>query len=120
MRWGNAWTEAEVKAHLARFKGKDNPQLPATDSESGSGDGLQKTIQLEKATQRYDLRIHQKRRRLTDPDGVHYKSCIDGLVKGEILRDDSAAVIRSISFTQEKCGRGEPEETIIDIWQIDE
>lgn len=39
---------------------------------------------------RYRIVVHQRRRRLCDPDGAYGKAAIDGLVAGGILPDDSA------------------------------
>jgi hypothetical protein len=116
-----SWTEQEVNAYLNKFfgtKSADISTVCVADAKSNLRNGVSSAVRSEKNHPRYDLRIHQKRRRLTDTDGVAYKSAIDGLVKGEILRDDSASVIRAISFTQEKCPRGEEEQTVIELWEI--
>jgi hypothetical protein len=115
MSSGIRWSDDEYRAYLART---NRARLYSPDAEPSPRDGISKPIQREENHPRYDLRIHQKRRRLTDTDAVAYKSAIDGLVKGEILRDDSASVIRTISFTQEKCGRCEDEETVIEIYEV--
>lgn len=68
--------------------------------------------------QRFRIRFHSVRRRLTDPDGLYTKAALDGLTVGGILIDDSAKVISEISYKQEIARRGEPEETIIVVEEI--
>jgi len=64
--------------------------------------------------------VHQRRRRLTDPDGLHIKSAIDGLVVGGLLGDDSPDWVESVEVTQAKCQRGEEEQTVIEIFEVDD
>ena len=61
---------------------------------------------------RASIKVHSKRKRLADPDGISAKAIIDGLVLGGILQDDSAEFVSEVSFTQEN---SKTEETIIDI-----
>lgn len=81
-------------------------------------------IQQEEAatfTSPHYLRIHSKRKRLVDGDGVSAKGAIDGIVHSGILPDDSPIFIdvekEGIRSTQEKIQKGEAEETIIEIWK---
>ena len=73
----------------------------------------------EKKTPRLDtpcrLHIHSRRHRLTDPDGISAKAAIDGLVLAGVLPDDSAQCVSQVTFSQEKIGKAEIEETIIEI-----
>lgn len=62
---------------------------------------------------RASIRVHSKRNRLADPDGISAKAVIDGLVLGGILRDDNAKFVKEVSFTQEI---SKVEETIIDVF----
>jgi len=61
------------------------------------------------------LHIHSRRHRLTDPDGISAKAAIDGLVLAGVLPDDSAKCVSQVTFSQEKIGSQEIEETIIEI-----
>jgi len=61
------------------------------------------------------IHIHSRRKRLVDPDGLSGKALIDGLVHADILPDDNAGIISSVTFSQEKIRKGEEEETIITI-----
>lgn len=72
-----------------------------------------------KANARFDspvsIRIHSKRKRLADSDGVSAKAAIDGLVHCGILQDDSPKFVKEVSYSQEQ---SEGEETIITIEEI--
>lgn len=59
------------------------------------------------------LHIHSRRTRATDADGVSAKACIDGLVNGGILEDDSPDIVREVRQTQTKSN---DEETWIMIY----
>jgi hypothetical protein len=76
-------------------------------------------IPTEQLFTRCNIHVHSKRKRLADPDGISVKFVIDGLVKSNILRDDSCEFIEKISFSQEKINAKENpdagEETIITI-----
>ena len=61
------------------------------------------------------LHIHSRRHRLTDPDGISAKAAIDGLVLAGVLPDDSAKSVKEVTFSQEKIGSEEMEETVIEI-----
>ena len=58
------------------------------------------------------IHIHSIRKRLVDPDGVSAKAAIDGLVRCGILLDDSAKLVKEVSYSQEK---GSEEKTLITI-----
>ncbi len=72
-------------------------------------------IPAEQLFARCNIHVHSKRKRLADPDGISAKFIIDGLVKSNVLRDDSCEFIEKISFSQEKAVE---EETIITIEEI--
>jgi len=61
---------------------------------------------------RCSIRVHSKRKRLADPDGISAKAVLDGLTKAGILVDDSAKYVKEVWFSQEK---SKEEETIIQI-----
>lgn len=64
---------------------------------------------------RKSVHVHSKRKRLTDPDGISVKACLDGLRKAGIFVDDSAKYIKEVSYSQAICGKDEDEETVIVI-----
>ena len=64
------------------------------------------------------IHVHSKRARLTDADSVSAKAAIDGIVHAGLLQDDSPEFVQSVSYSQEKTEKGEPEETIITIKEI--
>jgi hypothetical protein len=59
--------------------------------------------------------IHNLRHKLADSDGISGKACIDGLVHGQILRDDSPKEVEWVRHTQEKISKKEKERTIIRV-----
>lgn len=72
-------------------------------------------------TSRVDIFVHTRRKRLIDPDGLSAKAAIDGLVHSGLLEDDSPAHVRKVeTWSQEKTEKGEAEETIITITEVDE
>ena len=72
----------------------------------------------QKVSPRFRIHVHSKRWRLADPDGISAKACIDGLVSGGILADDSAKEVQSVTFSQERIAKSEFEETVIEIWEL--
>lgn len=62
---------------------------------------------------RVRINIHSRLRRPVDPDGISPKACIDGIVQGHLLPNDTAKIIKGLSFTQEDA---KEDETIIDIF----
>jgi len=65
------------------------------------------------------IRVHCRRHRLADPDGISVKAVLDGLVLAGILADDSAKQIsESPIVTQEKITKAEQETTILTIEEI--
>jgi hypothetical protein len=106
------WTEEQVAAYLARF---DRAAVSAANVESNPEYGSTAENVDESVHPRFRINVHSKRRRLCDPDGISAKAAIDGLVKGGLLRDDSAKYIDAVTFTQE---HSQIEETVIEIWEI--
>lgn len=82
--------------------------------ESDSSNGSQAKDEGQEMDKRVCIRVHSKRRRLTDPDGLYFKAALDGLVAGGLLVDDSAKCVKEVSFSQEK---SETEETVIEVWE---
>jgi hypothetical protein len=76
--------------------------------------GTQETPRLDTPCR---LHIHSRRHRLTDPDGISAKAAIDGLVLAGVLPDDSAQCVSQVTFSQEKIGSQEIEETVIEIME---
>ena len=94
---------------------QDNPPVPATNVEPGAVHGP-----LAKGKDAYfdsqvDIHFHSIRKRLVDPDGLVGKYCIDAVVRAGILKDDTSAQVRYVTFSQEK---GDPEKTVIVIKEI--
>ena len=108
-------TEEEYAAIIARQKARNNrPSDPSPDLEPDSDNGSSAKNVGEAVHSRFHIRVHSKRRRLTDPDGLSAKFAIDGLVKGGLLEDDSPTYVESVTFSQEL---SQLEETIIELWE---
>jgi hypothetical protein len=110
-------TEAELEQLLRDGHAKihrDSAVCPA-DLEPGSFDEPEEAD----AAQAFDapvvIRIHSRRHRLADSDGLCGKWTIDSIVAAGILRDDSARWVKEVRFSQEKIPAVEPETTEIDI-----
>jgi len=116
------WTEEMVAAHLARFHGKtkaeNNAPVPSPDSQPVKRPKSKGADKSKEVHPRYRIRVHSKRRRRTDSDGISVKAAIDGLVRGGLLGDDSPDWIsQTPTQSQEK---SKVEETIIEIYEIDD
>ena len=61
--------------------------------------------------------VHSKRHRLTDPDGASAKAVLDGLVIAKILADDSPEFIKEVRMSQEKIGKDQQEETVVELYE---
>lgn len=66
---------------------------------------------------RYDCVVHSIRKRLADPDGISVKAALDGIVKAQVLIDDSAKYIRQVVFSQQKCELDDEEKTVITFYE---
>ncbi len=73
-------------------------------------------ITIAQLSERCSIKVHSRRKRLADPDGISAKAVIDGIAEAGILKDDSTEFVKEVSFTQEKCKTDAEEETIIEIW----
>lgn len=113
---GIRWTQEEWTAYLQRriFARENSSAISAADVESTPQPIAASENVDEEVHPRFRIHVHSRRRRLADPDGISVKAAIDGLVKGGILRDDSAKYISAVTFTQEF---SKLEETIIEVWQ---
>jgi hypothetical protein len=108
----DAWSEERVAAYLARF---NSAPLSAPDPQPNEQLKIPRSPQGQKVHSRYRVKVHSRRRRLADPDGIDAKSAIDGLCRGGILADDSAEYCDAPEYTQEKAIY---EETIIELWEM--
>ena len=90
----------------------DHSPVQASDVESTFSNGSLAKGKGADMDKRASIRVHSKRRRVADPDGISAKAVIDGLVVAGILGDDSAKFVKEVTFSQETC---KVEETIIDI-----
>lgn len=93
---------AAPSAKLEHFVGKES--VEATRG-AGSDSG------------RYRVRITSRRKRLLDPDNLVGKYFVDSCRYAGLIPNDSATEIE-YSITQVKVGKGEKEETIIEIERI--
>lgn len=64
---------------------------------------------------RVDIRIVERRRRLTDYGGSSHKYVVDALVSCGVLPDDRPEVVRRIGHEQERIQDGAEEQTVIEI-----
>ena len=64
------------------------------------------------------IRLHSRRHRLADEDGISGKAAIDGVRYSGLLRDDSTKFVESVTFTQEKIPMEQEESTEILIEEI--
>lgn len=97
------------------MKNENQITIPLTHLESSARNAPLGTKKASRLDTRRCIHIHSRRHRLTDPDGISAKAAIDGLVLAGILPDDSAKSVSQITFSQEKIGSEEIEETIIEI-----
>lgn len=69
---------------------------------------------------RVSIRVHSKRKRLVDADGVSAKAAIDGLVIAGVLEDDNNKYVKEVRYSQEKISKEETEEVILEIYDADD
>lgn len=104
-----AYEYAEQKYKTARHSSSDSATDLEPDFRNGSL-GKKKAARFDTPVR---IRVHSKRRRLADADGISAKAAIDGLKHCGVLRDDSPKEVTEVSYTQELSK--EEEETIITI-----
>lgn len=62
-----------------------------------------------------DVRVHQFRHRLCDPDGASVKATLDAIVKAGVLRNDGPEEVREVRFFQTKLEPDQLEYTRIEV-----
>lgn len=85
---------------------------PFADMEQNTGNGPMEKKPALPFDSPVRIHIHSIRKRLVDPDGISAKAAIDGLIHAGVLRDDSAAEVKEVSYSQEA---GAEEKTILAI-----
>jgi hypothetical protein len=98
---------------------KDTASLSIADLEQIIRNESLATCEIEEVDTPCNVHILSKRKRFADADGVSAKAAIDGIVHGGVLPDDSPKFVYEVSYSQEKCKKGEEEETIIELWEVD-
>lgn len=102
-RWGDKIINAN----------KTNPPDSVTYLESHNPDAIHKPLQNGQHHQAVCIHCHSIRNRATDADGISAKAVIDGIVQAGLLKDDSPAYVKEVTFSQETT-KG-PEVTVITI-----
>ncbi|HDY87976.1 MAG TPA: hypothetical protein ENH82_07685 [bacterium] len=87
----------------------------ASNVEQNIGDELLGKKKAPRFTAPVRIAVCSTRGRLADTDGLSIKAVLDGIVKANILADDTPKEIKEIRFSQEK---GRPEKTVITITEI--
>ncbi len=96
------------------------PAVPVADLERAPGGAPLAPAQNPVVDTPCRIRVLCRRHRLADPDGISVKAVLDGLVLAGILAGDSAReIVESPVIVQERVGRDEPEETIVEIYKGD-
>ena len=99
-------------------KNRNKTPIPHANMESNTGDEAAKANEIKKIDAQVSIHLHSKRHKLADADGLCAKWVIDSIVSVGILQDDSPKEVKSVSYSQEKVTKNEPEETIITIeWE---
>jgi hypothetical protein len=68
---------------------------------------------------RVRIRCLSRRHRLADSDGISYKAIIDSLVLERVIEDDGPKYVESVEMRQEKIPMGDPEETVIELYEVE-
>lgn len=96
-------------------KNKNHTPLPTSDMEQNTSDESLGEKESEGFDSRVNITVTSYRKRNHDPDGVSVKAVLDGIVRRQILSDDSAKEINEIKFKSIIIKKGETERTVIDI-----
>jgi len=112
------WAQSDYDAYLRKFKGDNRAPVPVADTKSPRRDGTAATDETKNVHPRYRVVIRYRSKKLADPTGRSHKAAVDGLVRSGILGDDSSEFIESITTSETKCGRGEKEQTQIDLYEV--
>jgi len=94
---------------------RNNLTHPAPHLESLVGNAPLAAKEVTRFNSPVRIHFHCYRKRLCDIDGISGKAAIDGLVHAGVLVDDSPQYVKEVSYSQEKCAKGEAEKTIITI-----
>ena len=70
--------------------------------------------EIEKVNPPVIISYHERRKRLRDSDNCFSKWVTDSIVERGILPDDDPSIVKKVIYSQEKCGKGEEEQT--EIW----
>lgn len=118
------FTTAEYAALLARRAAVDRAKAPKPQDRVPQPDPQPEPVGKRQAeasrSGRCFVSITSRRKKLIDPRANLYggsKYVEDALVYAGALPDDTEAASQGV-VTQEKVGKGEPEETVIRIWKI--
>jgi hypothetical protein len=106
-------TYARRKTRLAR-----RATISLSDLEQNLGYALAGAEQVIKVDGRCRVHFHSKRHRLADPDGIVGKYILDAFVTAKVLKDDRAAFVSQVSHSQEQIPKDQPEETIVEFWEV--
>ena len=94
-----------------------SPAVPAPNVEQPTRSEPLATYENPPLDTRVRIEVHSFRHRLCDEAGISEKACVDGLVRGGVLVDDSQAQVESIRHFQTKVPRKEEEYTVIEVYE---
>ena len=97
-------------------EGDNRTTVPAANVESNTGDEPLAKKSFEGFNSPVDITVTSYRKRNHDTDGISAKAVLDGLVHRQILTDDSAKEVNSITFKSEIA---KEEKTIIELVEVD-
>ena len=80
--------------------------------------GAEEKNEVQKVNPPVRIKVHSKRQRPADIDGLSAKWIIDSLVIGGIIENDDPTILREVTYTQEKVKSKDECETIITIEHI--
>ena len=109
------WSREQYREHMQKFHpGFD---VSPADVEQNIGDEAAIPVAPQKVDTPVRVRVHSKRKRLCDSDGICAKFAVDAIVRAGILPDDSPEFVHAVTFSQEKCPT---EVTIITVETVSE
>ncbi len=97
---------------------KNRAAVPSTNVESHTSNESLGKKETKGLVTPCSIHVHSRRHRLCDTDGISFKYTLDALVLSGLLPDDTPEHIKEITFSQEKIGKNEQEETIIEIQEV--
>ena len=92
--------------------------IRSANMEQNTGHGYMEKKKIKRLDSPVNIFVLSRRHRLTDPDGISIKAVLDGIVLAGILPDDTAKEIKGIFFRQEKISKDFPEETILELEEV--